>query len=100
MIRRPPRSTLFPYTTLFRSGAGTLPPSPAVHGPFHRPFSGNWNEDRGPERDRGRRASRRVDTGRGRETGEVRPGGPGGARGRRCRVVRRRGVPEIGRAHV
>src|SRR3712207_7505647 len=26
MIRRPPRSTLFPYTTLFRSG------SPHVHG--------------------------------------------------------------------
>src|SRR5947199_10268836 len=27
MIRRPPRSTLFPYTTLFRStmGVGTLP---------------------------------------------------------------------------
>src|SRR2546430_11427280 len=25
MIRRPPRSTLFPYTTLFRSGSG--PPS-------------------------------------------------------------------------
>src|SRR3989454_9118030 len=24
MIRRPPRSTLFPYTTLFRSVAGTL----------------------------------------------------------------------------
>src|SRR3712207_8968526 len=24
MIRRPPRSTLFPYTTLFRSGAGGL----------------------------------------------------------------------------
>src|SRR5687767_15639054 len=23
MIRRPPRSTLFPYTTLFRSGAGS-----------------------------------------------------------------------------
>src|SRR5256885_15114742 len=23
MIRRPPRSTLFPYTTLFRSGNGT-----------------------------------------------------------------------------
>src|SRR2546425_2726431 len=23
MIRRPPRSTLFPYTTLFRSNAGT-----------------------------------------------------------------------------
>src|SRR2546430_13124872 len=25
MIRRPPRSTLFPYTTLFRSLAGTAP---------------------------------------------------------------------------
>src|SRR3712207_7920558 len=24
MIRRPPRSTLFPYTTLFRSGPATL----------------------------------------------------------------------------
>src|SRR3712207_8867493 len=24
MIRRPPRSTLFPYTTLFRSGVGQL----------------------------------------------------------------------------
>src|SRR3712207_9235389 len=24
MIRRPPRSTLFPYTTLFRSGVGSL----------------------------------------------------------------------------
>src|SRR2546430_5147020 len=26
MIRRPPRSTLFPYTTLFRSSAGTWRP--------------------------------------------------------------------------
>src|SRR3712207_8913783 len=25
MIRRPPRSTLFPYTTLFRSALGDLP---------------------------------------------------------------------------
>src|SRR2546427_8857197 len=25
MIRRPPRSTLFPYTTLFRSGLGVSP---------------------------------------------------------------------------
>src|SRR5260370_13862198 len=25
MIRRPPRSTLFPYTTLFRSGIGEVP---------------------------------------------------------------------------
>src|SRR2546430_12587190 len=29
MIRRPPRSTLFPYTTLFRSRCG--------HGRLHRP---------------------------------------------------------------
>src|SRR5690349_23317007 len=33
MLRRPPRSTLFPYTTLFRSGGGAScacpsPPSP------------------------------------------------------------------------
>src|SRR2546426_9314686 len=30
MIRRPPRSTLFPYTTLFRSGGGTCV---GCHGP-------------------------------------------------------------------
>src|SRR2546426_5989879 len=29
MIRRPPRSTLFPYTTLFRSGAGRPAPGTA-----------------------------------------------------------------------
>src|SRR3712207_7135954 len=30
MIRRPPRSTLFPYTTLFRSGVGQVRrPAPA-----------------------------------------------------------------------
>src|SRR2546422_10733632 len=29
MIRRPPRSTLFPYTTLFRSREPRLPPLPA-----------------------------------------------------------------------
>src|SRR3989442_3752091 len=32
MIRRPPRSTLFPYTTLFRSGHARLPP-PRPSGP-------------------------------------------------------------------
>src|SRR3712207_7085606 len=31
MIRRPPRSTLFPYTTLFRSGGGP-PVSPDTEG--------------------------------------------------------------------
>src|SRR2546428_6298309 len=30
MIRRPPRSTLFPYTTLFRSGRVLLPFSAAI----------------------------------------------------------------------
>src|SRR2546422_8329172 len=30
MIRRPPRSTLFPYTTLFRSQDGLLPAALAV----------------------------------------------------------------------
>src|SRR2546430_13650814 len=28
MIRRPPRSTLFPYTTLFRSAIARIPKSP------------------------------------------------------------------------
>src|SRR5215471_4687361 len=46
MIRRPPRSTLFPYTTLFRSSRA--PPGP--RGPLRahaRPlFSGAAREDR------------------------------------------------------
>src|SRR3712207_7395075 len=32
MIRRPPRSTLFPYTTLFRSGIGLPTTIPGVEG--------------------------------------------------------------------
>src|SRR3712207_7602783 len=32
MIRRPPRSTLFPYTTLFRSGRRPNDGSPVVRG--------------------------------------------------------------------
>src|SRR3712207_7639096 len=31
MIRRPPRSTLFPYTTLFRSLHGVARPGPGEH---------------------------------------------------------------------
>src|SRR5258707_5803860 len=41
MIRRPPRSTLFPYTTLFRSALRAIPrrfPVPANSGP--RRFGG------------------------------------------------------------
>src|SRR3712207_8739950 len=41
MIRRPPRSTLFPYTTLFRSGGGERlargGPEGAEHGPLAPP---------------------------------------------------------------
>src|SRR2546422_3850332 len=36
MIRRPPRSTLFPYTTLFRSRM-TAPTAPPVFGRFFLP---------------------------------------------------------------
>src|SRR2546430_10431363 len=40
MIRRPPRSTLFPYTTLFRSAPGWRPlPFPELHG-FNLAFIG------------------------------------------------------------
>src|SRR5438270_3973692 len=31
MIRRPPRSTLFPYTTLFRSVGSALPETDVLH---------------------------------------------------------------------
>src|SRR5256886_7472792 len=34
MIRRPPRSTLFPYTTLFRSGIGLALLDARAHGPL------------------------------------------------------------------
>src|SRR2546429_4321589 len=39
MIRRPPRSTLFPYTTLFRSPTNSADPFPvhASAGKSHRP---------------------------------------------------------------
>src|SRR3712207_6876963 len=35
MIRRPPRSTLFPYTTLFRSGQRPVPGQPVTGGRGH-----------------------------------------------------------------
>src|SRR3712207_8408565 len=47
MIRRPPRSTLFPYTTLFRSRAG---------GPGHRADSATAAAQRVPRRRPRRRA--------------------------------------------
>src|SRR5256885_6079180 len=39
MIRRPPRSTLFPYTTLFRSCIEYSPP-PGVHSELGEPVFG------------------------------------------------------------
>src|SRR3712207_7467238 len=36
MIRRPPRSTLFPYTTLFRSASSPPPRSPSARAPSIR----------------------------------------------------------------
>src|ERR1043165_8591995 len=38
MIRRPPRSTLFPYTTLFRSGLEPLPGEAVVQKTSHDCF--------------------------------------------------------------
>src|SRR5689334_24884847 len=37
MIRRPPRSTLFPYTTLFRSSRGSRCPCPGGDARLRRP---------------------------------------------------------------
>src|SRR4051812_49661994 len=50
MIRRPPRSTLFPYTTLFRSAPlRTGRPPPGVRGARARPRHDRCLRDRGPE---------------------------------------------------
>src|SRR3712207_8869443 len=51
MIRRPPRSTLFPYTTLFRSGRGTS----GARGTRHRDADpgGGARRPRAPRADRG-----------------------------------------------
>src|SRR2546430_16095737 len=52
MIRRPPRSTLFPYTTLFRSWLSARPPADAATEPMRvwrgrgLYFAGRWEEAR------------------------------------------------------
>src|SRR3712207_7276274 len=46
MMRRPPRSTLFPYTTLFRSGADGLEDL-RVAVPSRRDVDGDHRDDRG-----------------------------------------------------
>src|SRR3712207_8792295 len=40
MIRRPPRSTLFPYTTLFRSSMSPAPCAPAMSADHHTSSQG------------------------------------------------------------
>src|SRR5438876_2565482 len=40
MIRRPPRSTLFPYTTLFRSPVGEIPATTGGEWGTHRSVAG------------------------------------------------------------
>src|SRR5256886_3021851 len=73
MIRRPPRSTLFPYTTLFRSQEE----EPAGG----RPRAGGGRRDRRRrEAFRGDGAPRRAHDVRSRVCGEA-PGAPGPARG-------------------
>src|SRR5438132_8833614 len=48
MIRRPPRSTLFPYTTLFRSRRRRAGGLPALHRPGCDRDPGHRLRDRGP----------------------------------------------------
>src|SRR2546430_13037953 len=56
MIRRPPRSTLFPYTTLFRSTASTARQAAAIgrtspllgRGGLIRVRAARWPRGRGP----------------------------------------------------
>jgi len=45
MIRRPPRSTLFPYTTLFRSASLTLTPPPSSSSDAFHEMAKTFNTD-------------------------------------------------------
>src|SRR2546425_5065028 len=62
MIRRPPRSTLFPYTTLFRSGRrgrhspALAPRGGANEGSLPSPRRGGDQDEGDPARPRGHRS--------------------------------------------
>src|SRR3712207_2570836 len=75
MIRRPPRSTLFPYTTLFRSQAAPL-------GPRRRRARGEGGQGRGGRRQPGpqRLPAGRLGGAEGPRTRRI-GGSPGGSRG-------------------
>src|SRR5215208_5906010 len=82
MIRRPPRSTLFPYTTLFRSGGGARRPRP-LDPPARRlrPPAGERPLRLGPRHRSRARAARSLDPvaagpGAGRLGLDQRPGLP------------------------
>src|SRR2546430_11777461 len=50
MIRRPPKSTLFPYTTLFRSDGTTVPLLPRTPARGRRPIAETNQKDRASPR--------------------------------------------------
>src|SRR5437667_7777932 len=63
MIRRPPRSTLFPYTTLFRSGcARSARTSSRVRAVGAHPVTSGPRRDRGPPRRAADRKSTRLNS--------------------------------------
>src|SRR2546422_6603187 len=66
MIRRPPRSTLFPYTTLFRSPAMSSRSTEGTHRLVRRiPVSGASFVARPPRRKRTDRKSTRLNSSHG-----------------------------------
>src|SRR2546425_12328475 len=87
MIRRPPRSTLFPYTTLFRSRAASLSmlrarlPAPLRRRQWDPPHA--FARPRQPQDGISRRGDTRpaVDRGHARRVGALAPGPAAGGRG-------------------
>src|SRR5258708_9228363 len=49
MIRRPPRSTLFPYTTLFRSCLACHKTDQKLVGPAYKDVAAKYSADKGAE---------------------------------------------------
>src|SRR3712207_8119647 len=98
MIRRPPRSTLFPYTTLFRSEAGARPRPDRLR---RRPGGqrDGWPLRLRPSRARAPRGAR--PDGRCRAAaGAHRPGVPAGADGAGAGAGRGRARARQGRGHA